>query len=336
MSALRAIACGTALGLLACGRSGHLPTLRGAGASLPFPLLSRWVEAYPGARVDYQSVGSGGALRQLEIGALDFGATDVAMTDAELARATAPTIHVPLALGAVAVAANLSRERLALRRRTLGRIWLGEITRWDDPEIAADNPGAGLPGLPIVLVHRSDGSGTTKIFTTYLSIVSPSWAERVGSGASARWPAGIGAKGTEGVAGVLGQTQGALGYLEVGVARKAGLTTVALENRAGQLVEPSVRGLIAATEHSELPGDLRGSLVDCAGAETYPLATYVFALVPLRAGEGHKSRAVAGFLRWSIHDGRGLAGEVGFAPLPEAQITRVDAALARVDREASP
>lgn len=305
--------------------------LHGAGATFPYPLYSKWVAEYqrvdPRVRINYQSIGSGGGIRQLSERTVDFGASDAPMTDAELARAPGQLLHIPTALGAVVVAYNLPGDGwLQLAPEAVAGIFLGEITSWDDARIAAANPGAALPGQPITVVHRTDGSGTTAIFTAYLAQVSPVWAERVGAGKSVRFPVGLGAKGNEGVAGQVKITPGGVGYLELAYARQAGLAHAAIRNRSGRYAAPTLEGITAAAASAagSMPADMRMSIVNAPGTQAYPLSAFTYVLAYAEQQDPIKGAALARFLWWAVHEGQQLGAQLHYAPLPAAVVAAVE------------
>lgn len=314
--------------------------VRGAGATFPAPLYEAWVAAYravaPQLRLNYQAVGSGAGLRQVFDGTTDFAASDVALTDEQVARAGRPLLHVPLTLGVVAVAFHVPTVGpLDLAPDVLADAYLGVVTRWDDPRIAATNPGVTLPSLPIVPVYRSDGSGSTAIFSEYLARRHEAFAARIGRGTQVRFGLGVGAKGNDGVTTQIQTTPGALGYVELLYARHGHLTTARLRNAAGLWVAPSNGGATAAAAATDRalgerhPEDLRVSLVDGPGDDAYPLSAYSFVLVPeeFSAGGEAKGRALAGFLWWALHEGQKVAPSLDYAALPIATVTRAEARL---------
>ncbi|MBB4639411.1 phosphate ABC transporter substrate-binding protein PstS [Longimicrobium terrae] len=308
------------------GHAGGTTTLIGAGASFPRPVYDRWFAEYAKGhpvRVNYQPIGSGGGIRQVTEGTVDFGASDAPMTDEELAKAPG-MVHLPTVMGAVTVAYNLPRmaQPLRLDGPALAGIFGGRITRWNDPAIAALNPGVTLPATDVIPVYRTDGSGTTYIFTEYLAAVSPEWKRAVGAGKSVRWPRGLGGKGNEGVTGQVKQTPGAVGYVELAYAREGGLATASLRNAAGQFVQPTVEATAAAAENLgpliQQHPDLRLSLVNLPGAATYPLASWTYLLLPPHMEDCRTARSIAALMRWSLTEGGGYARELHYAPLPEA------------------
>jgi phosphate transport system substrate-binding protein len=308
------------------GGGGASTTLLGAGATFPYPIYQRWFAEYGKAnpvRVNYQSIGSGGGIRQVTEKTVDFGASDAPMTEEELAKAPG-MLHVPTVLGAVTVAYNLPglQQPLNLDGATLASIFAGRIARWNDPAIAALNPGVSLPATDVIPVHRTDGSGTTYIFTEYLSAVSPEWRQQVGAGKSVNWPKGLGGKGNEGVTGSIKQTPGAVGYVELAYAREGNLPTASLRNADGQFVQPTVEATAAAAanlgQQLQQHPDFRVSLVNLPGATTYPITSWTYLLVPPHMEDCGKARALAGLVRWSLTQGADFARTMHYAPLPEA------------------
>lgn len=319
-----------------CARGGGgAVTLTGAGATFPYPLYSRWIAEYgrthPGVVINYQSLGSGAGVRQLLEGTVDFGATDVPMSDAELARAAGPVLHVPTALGAVAVTYNLPDlpRPLSLTAELLGDLYLGRITRWDDPRLRAANPGLPLPARPVTVVHRSDGSGTTEVFTGYLSRNHPGWREQVGAGKAVRWPVGVGAKGNEGVTGQIRLTPGAVGYVELTYALQNRLPAARLRNRAGEWVAPDAAGMAAAAAAATAapPPDLRLSLVDAPAPGAYPMTSLTYIVVYRDQRDRRRGEELARFLWWAVHDGQRFNAELHYGPLPQTLMARVEEQL---------
>lgn len=325
------------------GGQGQAISLTGAGATFPYPLYSRWFDVYEkqsGVRINYQSIGSGGGIRQLLERTVDFGASDAPMTDEQLAAAAGKILHIPTVLGAVVVSYHLPGVEAGLRLRpgVLAGIFLGEITRWNDPRVAQDNPGLKLPDMAIAVVHRSDGSGTTAIFTDYLSAVSPAWRQRVGKGTSVNWPVGLGGKGNEGLTGQVKQTPGALGYMELAYAVQNRLPYAALLNRAGRFVEPTLESTTAAAASAaaSLPDDLRVSIVDPPGEQSYPIAGFTYLLVYQEQADRAKGRALADFLWWALHEGQGYAKDLLYAPLPAEVVQKAEAKVRALTFQGSP
>ena len=321
-----------------------LVDLTGAGATFPYPLYARWFGNYAwreGTRINYLAVGSGEGIRQLQAGTVDFGAADVPLTAAPSARATpaaraqaARTLQLPMVLGAVAVTYQLERTApLHLSGAVLAEIFLGRITRWDDPRLTALNPGVPLPALPIRVIHRDDESGTTYIFSDYLSAVSPAWAQRAGRGATLTWPVGSGSTGNEGVAGSVKQTPGAIGYVEVVYARQNRLPVARLQNRAGRFVAPMPFEIASAATAGvgALEGDrwMTASLVDAPGASSYPMVAFSWLLLDPEAIGAAKARQLRDFVQWALTDGVEVATPMGYVPLPSVLAAGVQARLDR-------
>jgi phosphate transport system substrate-binding protein len=314
--------------------------LTGAGATFPYPLYSRWFADYAkrtGVQINYQSIGSGGGIRQLSEQTVDFGASDAPMSDAELAKAKGgPILHIPTVIGAVAVTYNLAGlpQPIRLTGDVLADIFAGRITRWNDARIAALNAGTTFPARDILVVHRSDGSGTTYIFSDYLSSVSASWKRAPGRGKELQWPVGLGAKGNEGVAGQVKQTRGAIGYVELAYATQNELPRVAIRNAAGQFVAPSIEGATAAAAGAaaQLPPDTdyRVSIVNAPGAGAYPISSFTWLLVYRTQADTVKGRKLADFLHWALHDGEGSAAVLDYAPLPAVMVARLDSLVGTI------
>lgn len=306
--------------------------INGAGATFPFPLYSKWFAEYnkqhPELQFNYQSIGSGGGVKQITEKTVDFGASDAPMTDAELAKAPG-IIHVPTVLGAVAIVSNGAPDGVKLTPEVLSDIFMGKITRWNDPKILAVNPGK-LPELAITVAHRSDGSGTTAVFTDYLGKVSPAWKSTVGVGKSVKWPVGLGGKGNEGVTGIVKSTPGAIGYVELAYAKQNKLPMATLQNADGQWVKPSVEATSAAAQGVELPPDFRVSITNAKGKDAYPISSFTYILLYKDQTDAAKGKALVEFLWWAIHDGQKLAAPLDYAPLPKPVVARVEAELKTV------
>ncbi len=305
--------------------------LNGAGATFPYVIYSKWFDVYyqkTGVQINYQSIGSGGGIKQVIEGTVDFGATDGPMSDEHLADARAKqkseVLHIPTVLGAVAVAYNLSLEGKTLRLtpEVLADIFLGKITKWNDPRIASLNAGVSLPNRSIIVAHRSDGSGTTFIFTDYLAKVSSAWQKRVGRGTSVNWPIGLGGKGNEGVAGLLKQTVGSIGYVELAYAVKNNLPYAAIQNRAGTFVSPTITSVTAAAAGAvrNMPDDLRVSITDPEGKESYPISGFTWLLVYKNPKSRELRDAMTQFLKWALSEGQSYAADLLYAPLPKEVI----------------
>jgi len=320
------------LGAIACSNDGTV-ALNGAGATFPYPLYSKWIAEYrsvdPTVRINYQSIGSGGGVRQIVAGTVDFGASDVAIEADEERGAGGPLLHVPTAVGSVVVSYNVSgvTAPLKLTPDALASIWLGETTRWNAPLLAEQNPGVALPDAPIAVVYRTDGSGTTAIFTSYLAAVSPRWAKAVGGGKSVRWPVGIGAKGNEGVTAQLQATPGSIGYTELAYATQNRLPRAELRNMAGRFVGPSSSSATAAAEAVTVPASLQVTLEGAASEGAYPLASYTYVLVYENAADTRRGEALARFLWWTVHDGQRFARTLDYAPLPATVVKQVEGTL---------
>lgn len=321
-------------------------TLQGAGATFPAPLYQVWFETYgeqhPNVRIDYQAIGSGGGIKAITEGTVDFGASDAPMKDDEIAKLPPgrSILHVPTALGAVVVIVNLPGvDSVQLDGQNVADLFLGTIRKWNDPKIAANNPGVTLPDRDVVVVHRSDGSGTTNAFTTYLAAVSDAWKNGPGTGKEVAWPTGIGAQGNDGVAGGVKQSEGAVGYVELNYAEQAKLTSAKLKNADGAFVAGSTAGVTAAAEAAaaDFPADLRQApIINGPGAETYPIASYTYLLLDTEMRDADKAAALVAFVAWAITDGQSAEGELGYAPLPKAVQEKALAELHRITASGSP
>lgn len=311
---------------------GQAVSLTGAGATFPAPLYQRWFAEYnkqnPNVQVAYQSVGSGAGVEQFIQQTVDFGASDVPMTEEEIAKVDRGVVELPMTAGAIVLAYNLPDvEDLRLSRQTYTNIFLGNITRWNDPAIAKDNPDVELPDQEIRVIYRSDGSGTTGVFTEHLSAISPEWEQKVGVGRTVSWPTGIGAKGNEGVTAQIQQTQGAIGYIEYGYAKLQDIPVATLENQSGNFVEPSEETASNALAAVELPENLVATLPDPEGEDSYPIVTYTWILAYQQYPDANKLQALQGVLNWSLTEGQEFSSELGYIPLPENVTERVKAAV---------
>ena len=319
---------------LACngGGAGGSVSLQGAGATFPNPLYQKWLSEYgklhPNMKIDYQSIGSGGGIKQLKEQTVDFGASDAPMKDEDLKSAPGEIVHIPTVLGAVVITYNLEGVSQPLRfsPEVIADIYLGKIKKWNDPKIAADNPGVTLPAKDITVVHRSDGSGTSAVFTDYLSKVSSEWKEKVGTGPSPSWPIGIGGKGNEGVTGQVKSTPNTIGYIELAYAVQNKLPVAQIKNASGSFINPSIDTVTAAAAASaaNVPEDLRVSITNAAGPQTYPISSYTYILVYKNQKDAAKGKALVDFLWWSIHDGENFAKELQYAPLPADIVKRAE------------
>jgi phosphate transport system substrate-binding protein len=311
--------------------------INGAGATFPYPLYSKWFDDFhkrnPDTQINYQSIGSGGGIRQILEGTVDFGATDGPMSDEQMAGAKIPILHLPTVLGAVVPTYNVAGvEKLRFTPEALSGIFLGKVTHWSDPLIAKENPDAKLPAAAIVPIHRSDGSGTSYIFTDYLSKVSTEWKATVGKGTSVNWPVGLGGKGNEGVAGLVKQTPNAIGYVELIYAVQNKLPYGEMRNRSGKFVQATLESVTAAAAaaSTSMPEDFRVSITDPAGAEAYPIASFTWLLVPTRITDEGKGMAIRKFLDWMLADGQQVAAPLNYAPLPPSVIALEQQALGKI------
>ena len=308
--------------------------LTGAGATFPYPIYSKWFDTYKaktGVEINYQSIGSGAGIQQVKAGTVDFGASDAALSNAQLKDMPRKVVHIPTVGGAVALAYNLPGvSTLRLTPEAIVGIYMGKITMWNDKSIAAANPGVALPGTPILPVHRSDGSGTTNIFVTYMSSVSSQWKELVGVGTSVSWPSGVGGKGNDGVAGVVKQTAGAIGYVELAYAQHNDLSVAQVKNRQGNFIEPSVQSTTAAVEAAadRLAKDVRTPIVNSAGATAYPISGLTFLIVYQDQKDPAKAKALVDFISWAMGEGQSYADDLLYAKLPDAVIKVNRATLA--------
>jgi phosphate transport system substrate-binding protein len=317
------------------GNGGGTLNLLGAGATFPNPLYQKWLSEYgklnPNVRIDYQSIGSGGGIKQIQAQTVDFGASDAPMKDDEMKAAPGELLHIPTVLGAVVITYNLQgiAQPLKFSPEVLADIFLGKIKNWDDPRIKADNAGVNLPSADITVVHRSDGSGTTAVFTDYLSKVSSEWKEKVGADKSPQWPVGQGGKGNEGVTGMVKQQPNTIGYVELAYAVQNKLPVAQIENSASQFVEPSIEAVTAAASASaaSLPEDLRTSITNPAGANAYPISSYTYLLVYKEQKDAAKGKALVDFVWWGIHDGERFAKDLQYAPLPDEVVKRAEAKI---------
>ncbi len=301
-------------------------TLNGAGATFPYPLYSKWFSEYnrmhPDIRINYQSIGSGGGIAQVQKGTVDFGASDAPLSDQQLKEMGRPIILLPTVAGSVAVSYNLPGMSTGLRLtvENVADIYMGQLTKWNDPRIQSNNGSMKLPDTPITVVHRSDGSGTSFIFTTFLSEVSKTWSDKVGRGTSVEWPAGVGGKGNEGVAGLVKETPGAIGYVELAYVVQNHLNYALLKNRDGQWVAPSLSATTAAAAggaaRMQQTNDVRVPIVFSPGATTYPIVGFTFLLIPQQQGDEAKGKALAEFVWCAIHDGEKMAAQLLYAQLP--------------------
>jgi len=310
--------------LLAAQTNAATVNITGAGSTFDYPAFTKWFEAYgnvdKGVQFNYQSIGSGGGIKNLLNQTVDFGASDAPMKDEALASAPGKILHIPIVAGGVAVIYNLpGSPKLKLDGDTLANIYLGNITKWNDPKIVALNPGVDLPDLAIVPVHRADGSGTSFIFTDYLSAVNPAWADSVGKGASVKWPAGIGtaAKGSEGVAGQVKQLPGGIGYAELAYADQNKISFADMKNSSGNFISPAPDSVSAALATAKIPDDFRFSMVNAPGANAYPISGASWVLVYQNSKNAANGAKLVAFLKWAVTDGQKISPTLDYAPLPD-------------------
>ncbi len=321
---------------VAANQSGSVD-LTGAGATFPYPLYSKWFSDYAartGVKINYQSIGSGGGIRQIQEQTVDFGATDGPMSNDELSKAKGGAIlHIPTALGGDVITYNLPgvTQPLKLTGPLVADIFLGKVTKWNDPQIAALNPGVKLPNQDMLVVHRSDGSGTTYVFTDYLTAVSPAWAKGPKKGKEVPWPVGLGGKGNEGVSGNVKQTPGAIGYVELAYAKENGLPSALIKNASGNFIAPSTETITAAAEGvaNKLPPntDYRISIVNATGANAYPISSFTWILAYVNQPDSVKGKKLVDFLRWALTDGEKEATTLNYAPLPAPIIEQLKSRL---------
>ena len=303
--------------------------LTGAGATFPEPIYSKWFSEYsaahPGVTINYQAIGSGGGVRQMTAGLVDFGASDMPVTDEQLAGSKSKLTHIPTVMGAVVPSFNVPGvSDLKFSPDVLANIYLGKIVNWNDPRIAKDNAGVSLPNLKIIVVHRSDGSGTSYIFTDYLSKVSNDWANGPGRGASPSWPVGVGGKGNPGVAGLVRQLPGAIGYVELLYALQNHISYGEIKNAAGNWVKASIDGVTAAAASiKQMPSDYRVSITNAPGKDAYPISSFTYLLVPLKFPDAEKGKVIKDLLSWMINSGEAEAAGLSYAPLPKSVSDKV-------------
>ena len=312
-------------------------TLNGAGATFPYPIYSKWFSEYhklhPGIEFNYQSIGSGGGINQLKAGTVDFGARDMPLKDDLVAQIPVPFVQLPTVLGSVVPSYNIPgvTAELKFTPEALAGIYLGKITHWNDKAIASVNPGVNLPDKPIVVIHRSDGSGTTFVWTDYLSKVSPEWKSSVGSNTSVKWPVGLGGKGNEGVSGLVRQMEGAIGYVELIYALQNNIQFGVVRNAAGNYIKASLDSTtLAASSAKFKPGDYRVSITDAPGKQAYPIASFTYLLVPTQWKDANKKKIMVEFLHWMLDKGEGMVEQLDYAPLPSNLIRMEKATIAQI------
>jgi len=294
-----------------------------AGATFPYPIYSKWFSEYssahPGVQINYQSIGSGGGIQQVTNGVVDFGASDMPMTDAALSASKVKLVHIPTVLGAVVPIFNVSGvQSLRFSPDVLADIYLSKITTWNDPRIAKDNPGVNLPSDRIIVVHRSDGSGTTFIWTDYLSKVSQDWAGGPSKGTAINWPTGVGGKGNEGVAAQVREFPGAIGYVELIYALQNHIDFGSIRNASGSWVKASIQGVTAAAATAKIPADYRVSITNAPGADSYPISSFTYLLIPTHPSDAAKEKVIKDLLSWSLNAGEGEVSSLSYAPLPDS------------------
>jgi phosphate transport system substrate-binding protein len=316
-------------------------TMNGAGATFPYPMYSKWFSEYQklhsDVQINYQSIGSGGGIRQVTEGTVDFGASDMPMTDGQLAEAQGKRktkiLNLPSVMGAVVPAYNIPgvSGEVKFTPDALAGIFLGKITKWNDKAITSANPGVNLPDKDIIVVHRSDGSGTTFIWTDYLSKVSADWKSQVGSGTSVRWPIGLGGKGNEGVAGSIRQLQGSIGYVELIYAVQNNIPFGSVRNAAGTFLKASLDGVTAAAASApKMPADFRVSITNAPGKDAYPISSFTWLLIPAQSKDAAKGKILADFLNWMVTDGQKMTAALSYAPLPEGVVQKEKEAIKQV------
>jgi phosphate transport system substrate-binding protein len=328
-----------ALALVAAmiGSASAETNLNGAGATFPNPIYQKWFSEYHNAhkdvQINYQSIGSGGGIQQLTSGTVDFGASDGPMTDEQLSKVSGKVLHIPTVLGAVVPMYNINgvTGELKFSGDVLADIYLGNIKKWNDPRLAKDNPGVKFPDEDIVVVHRSDGSGTTYIFTDFLSKVSSAWKDKVGKGTSVNWPAGLGGKGNEGVSGMVKQTDGSIGYVELIYAVSNKMPYGTVKNAAGSFVKASLESVTAAAASvKDMPEDFRVSITNAPGKDAYPISSFTWLLVPAEWADAGKEKAFVDFLTWMVDKGQSMTSALQYAPLPKNVAAKVKARIKEV------
>lgn len=319
------------------GVSNAETNLNGAGATFPNPIYQKWFSEYHNAhgdvQINYQSIGSGGGIKQLQSGTVDFGASDGPMTDEQLSQTPGKVFHIPTVLGAVVPTYNVNgvSGELKFSGDVLADIFLGNIKKWNDPRIAKANAGVKFPDTDIVVVHRSDGSGTTYIYTDFLSKVSSTWKDKVGKGTSVNWPVGLGGKGNEGVSGMVKQTEGSIGYVELIYALSNKMAYGTVQNPGGEFVKASLESVTAAAASvKDMPDDFRVSITNAPGKGAYPISSFTWLLVPAEWADAGKEKAFVDFLNWMVDKGQGMTSALEYAPLPKNVAAKVKARIKEV------
>jgi phosphate transport system substrate-binding protein len=312
-------------------------TLNAAGATFPYPIYSKWFSEYhkarPDVEINYQSIGSGGGINQLKAGTVDFGASDMPLKDDMVKQIPVPFVQLPTVLGSVVPSYNIPgvTAELKFTPQALAGVYLGKITKWNDPAIAKANPGVKLPDTTIVVIHRSDGSGTTFVWTDYLSKVSSDWQSTVGSNTSVKWPVGLGGKGNEGVSGLVRQTEGALGYVELIYALQNNIPFGVVQNAAGNFVKASLQSTTAAAAAAKFsPGDFRVSITNAPGKDAYPIASFTYLLVPTQWKDAGKGKIMVDFLQWMLKSGQPMVESLDYAQLPQNLVAMEMAAIEKI------
>ncbi len=312
-------------------------TLNAAGATFPYPIYSKWFSEYhklhPDVQINYQSIGSGGGIRQVTAGTVDFGASDMPMTDKQLQEAKFKILNLPTVLGAVVPAYNIPgvTGEVKFTPDAIAGIFLGKISRWNDKAITSANPGVTFPDKEVIVVHRSDGSGTTFIWTDYLSKVSPEWKSSVGSDTSVKWPIGMGGKGNEGVAGMVRQLSGAIGYVELIYAIQNNIPYGSVRNAAGAFVKASLESVTAAAASApKMPADFRVSITNSPGKDAYPICSFTWLLIPAQSKSPANGKILTDFLNWMVTDGQKMTTALQYAPLPDNVATKEKEAIKQV------
>ena len=313
-------------------------SINAAGATFPYVIYSKWFEefrqAHPSIQINYQSIGSGGGIQQLTAGTVDFGASDMPMTEEQIGAVKVKPLHFPTVLGGLVPVYNVTgvSQDLRFTAETLSGIYLGKISKWNDPQLVKDNPGVKLPADDIVVVHRSDGSGTTFVFTDYLSKVSPQWKSQVGANTSVKWPTGTGQKGNEGVAGMVKQTPDSIGYVELIYASQNHLSYGMLRNSAGEFLKADTNTVTAAAAGAakSMPDDFRVSITNSPGKQAYPISSFTWLLIPSTIPDGGKKKAVVDFLSWMLTTGQKDAAGLGYAPLPKEVVAKETKQIAMI------
>ncbi len=331
-----------------CNKGGGSSTgsinLQGAGATYPNPIYQKWISEYgklhPNVKIDYQSIGSGGGMKQIKQETVDFGATDTPMIDEDLKSAPGAILHIPMVLGAVVLTYNLAgvKQPLHFSPDAVADIFLGKIKRWDDPRIKGENPGVSLPSADITVVHRSDGSGTTGVWADYLAKISAEWKQKVGVGPSLNWPVGVGGKGNEGVTGQVKQTPNTIGYVELIYAIQNSLPVGLIKNKSGNFVQPSLDSVTAAAAGSlaNTPEDLRVSITDSSGPDSYPVSSYTYILAYKNQKDATKGKVLVDYLWWCVHDGQKFANDLKYASLPAEIVKRTEAKINSITSGGTP